>query len=65
MSKMSKAKQVAPSNEIVVQIGDVEVVILKVSNIFKVGDKVMYLSQIVWEEVTESVISEITEKLKK
>ena len=62
---MSKAKEVAPSNEIVVRIGDVEVVILKVSNIAKVGDKVMYLSQIVWEEATEEVISEILEKLEK
>ena len=62
---MAKIKEVTPSNEILVKIGEVEVVIYKVSNIYKVGEEVKYLKQIVWEEATESVLNEIKEELQK
>lgn len=63
MSKLTK--EVAPSNEIVVKIGEVDVVIYKVSNVYKIGEEVKYLKQIVWEEATEAVLKEITEELQK
>ena len=62
---MAKIKEVTPSNEILVKIDEVEVVIYKVSNIYKVGEEVKYLKQIVWEEATESVLNEIKEELQK
>lgn len=58
-------KEITPPNEILVKIGEVDVTLYKVSNVYKVGEETKYLEQIVWEKATKSVLNELKEELQK
>lgn len=45
--------------EILVKFGKIKVIFPKGSNTFKVGNQLGYLSEIVWEEVTENMIKQV------
>lgn len=56
-------KQVVATNEIAVKISEVEVTLIKNSNTYKVDGELKYLSQIIWDEATDSIVEEIEDQL--
>lgn len=58
-------KEVVPSNELIVQIGEIEVTLIKNSNTYKVDGELKYLTQIIWDKQTDSIIEEIEDELTK
>lgn len=58
-------KPFVTSNKVFIKIDKTEVTFFKNSNEYKIGDKIGYLKQIVWEEVTEEIINEVKEYLQK
>ena len=56
-------KQVVAPNEIAVKISEVEVTLIKNSNTYKVDGELKYLSQIIWDEATDSIVEEIEDQL--
>lgn len=64
MKESNVKEAVKKIDTIKVKIGEKEVIVFKNSNVFEVEGERFYLTQIVWDKVTDEVAKEIIELTK-